>query len=56
MDLYVRIPIFSILEADEVLEARLPIRPVMPVAHLSDGMPLSQSTTSSRAATFDALA
>jgi len=33
--------LFSILEADKVLEPRLPIRPGMPVVHLSDGMALS---------------
>jgi len=35
------ISFFSILEVDEVLEPRLPIRPGMPVANLSDGMTLT---------------
>ena len=47
--------LFSILEADKVLEPRLPIRPGMPVVHLSDGMALTRWTTSSRAATFGGL-
>ena len=47
--------LFSILVADKVLEPRLPIRPGMPVAHLSDGVALTQSKTSSRAATFGAI-